>query len=298
MPPPSKFVGQFKVDEQYIHLLKDIENNGHEHVDRTGVGRKSVYGRQMRFDLTDGKLALLNTKQVYTKTAIKELLWFISGSTNIQSLQKENCHIWDEWATENGEIGPMYGYTWRHIGKDGVDQFSELIKNLKDYPYSSRHIVSAWIPSLIGYENVTPQQNVTRGYGALAPCHCMFQCFVTEQEGSQHLSLCLYLRSADVPVGTPFNIFQYSVLVHLLAREVGMQASELIVNFGDAHIYSNQHDGVAEQINRYTQSQDLNCPQPWIDIQSEADIFHLQHNDIIIQDYKPLGKIDFGDIAV
>lgn len=219
---------------QYLNLLQDVLTHGVEREDRTGTGTIGVFGRQARFDLQSG-FPLLTTKKLHLRSIIHELLWFLSGSTNIQYLKENGVSIWDEWADENGELGPVYGHQWRSWN-GSVDQISELIKNLKENPFSRRHIVSAW--------NVSEVDKM-----ALPPCHCLFQFFV--EPGEPHkLSLQLYQRSCDLFLGVPFNIASYALLLMMVAQVCGYEAKEFIHTYGDLHIYTNHIDQAKLQLTR------------------------------------------------
>lgn len=310
---------------QYLELLQDIIDNGYEHEDRTGIGRISIIGRQLRFDLSKG-FPLVTTRKIYSKALIEEMLWFIRGSVNVRELQEKNVRIWDHWTLEKhhiesfkekhmgftkvfeargneticdilgdigkaqeGTIGPMYGYIWRN-SSTGIDQLTQLIDNLKNRPYSSRHVVSAWMPELIPDETLTPQENIIMGKGALAPCHMMFQCFVTKSKDSEKpkLSLLMYQRSTDCPIGMPYNIAQYSLLTHLLAHECNYDVGEFIWSGGDVHIYKSQLELVKEQLKREPQ------PLPKLVLNPNIkSIFDFTAEDISIIDYNPLEKIDY-----
>mgnify|MGYP005678502685 FL=1 len=210
--------------KQYLDLLDHVLKEGNDKGDRTGTGTKSVFGWQMRFNLNDG-LPLLTTKKLYLNAIIHELLWFIKGDTNISYLKEHNVKIWNEWADENGDLGPVYGKQWRSWETpDGrnLDQLDNVINQIKNNPDSRRMIVSAWNPSDIGSM-------------ALPPCHCLFQFYVSENK----LSCQLYQRSADIFLGVPFNIASYSILTHMIANVCGLELGDFIHTLGDAHIYQN-----------------------------------------------------------
>lgn len=220
---------------QYLDLLKHILDHGVEKSDRTGTGTRSVFGYQMRFDLSDG-FPMLTTKKLHLKSIIHELLWFLTGDTNIAYLRQHGVKIWDEWADEHGDLGPVYGHQWRFWPTpDGssIDQISALIDNIKTDPDSRRHIVSAW--------NVADVQHM-----ALPPCHALFQFYV----GGGRLSCQLYQRSADVFLGVPFNIASYALLTMMVARVTGYEPGEFIHTFGDVHLYTNHFDQADEQLSR------------------------------------------------
>ncbi len=225
--------------ESYHKLLKDILAYGKERGDRTGTGTLGIFGYQFRHDLSKG-FPLLTTKKVHFKSIVVELLWFLRGDTNIKFLHDHGVTIWDEWADANGDLGPVYGYQWRHWPKfdyNGIkleiDQITNLIADLKAKPESRRHIVSAWNPVDV------PKM-------ALPPCHTLWQCYVSEGK----LSLSLYARSIDSFLGLPFNIASYALLLSILAKECDYEPGELVISFGDLHIYSNHMDQVKEQLSR------------------------------------------------
>jgi thymidylate synthase len=229
--------------KQYLELLQDLLDNADDKDDRTGTGTISKFGHQMRFDLTQG-FPLLTTKRVHFKSILHELLWFISGDTNIQYLQDNGVRIWDEWADENGELGPVYGRMWRDFPMHkregdtlilGFDQLHTVIEQIKNNPTSRRHIVTAWHPGYIEE-------------ASLPPCHCLFQFYVNEGK----LSCQLYQRSADVFLGVPFNIASYALLTMMIAQVCDLEAYEFVHTFGDVHIYKNHIDQVNLQLSRET----------------------------------------------
>jgi thymidylate synthase len=207
--------------KQYIDLLKDVLANGQLRDDRTGVSTLGVFGRQVRFDLNEG-FPLVTVKRTHFPSIIKELLWILRGETNIDWLQAQGCTIWDEWADEDGELGPVYGHQWRNWDFE-VDQIAKLIYALKTEPFSRRHIVTAWNPCDV------PE-------AALPPCHVLFQFYV---DNDRHLSCHMYQRSADLFLGVPFNIASYALLTHMIAKVCGFKVGELVISFGDLHLYSN-----------------------------------------------------------
>jgi thymidylate synthase len=224
------------IDDQYERLLEDVLLNGSSRQDRTGVGTRSVFGRQLRYDLSAG-FPRITTKFVPMKPVKAELLWFLHGEQNINRLRLLDVHIWDDWADENDSVGPLYGAQWRSwIDNDGVaiDQIQRLIRGLKEDPHSRRHLVSAW--------NVGDLPRM-----ALAPCHAFFQCYVGE---GGRLSLQVYQRSADLFLGVPFNIASYALLTHMLAQQTDLKVGDLIWTGGDCHIYDNHVDQVKEQLER------------------------------------------------
>ena len=257
------------MEEQYLDLLRDILANGVEKRDRTGTGTKSVFGRQMRFDLARG-FPLLTTKKVHTKSIVHELLWFIAGSTNVRELQKNGVTIWDEWAREDGELGPVYGRQWRSwptADGSSVDQLRQVIDGLKRDPDSRRHIVSAWNVGEI------PQM-------ALPPCHVLFQFYVAEGR----LSCQLYQRSADVFLGVPFNIASYALLTHMVAQVAGLRPGEFIHTLGDAHLYLNHLDQARLQLSRTPRAPPRLELEPSV---TDIDAFRYEHVKIVGYDPHP-----------
>lgn len=363
--------------QQHLDLMRKILEKGHDHSDRTGVGRRSLFGEQIRFNLEDG-FPLTTTRHINTRAIIEELLWFISGSSDNTELREKNVGIWSKWTvtsenveeflqkyneqihgadknigsseeaetylrTKVGSVGHMYGEAWRNVPNlmahalwpnqnlddvaedklakvteewnalgifltnnpslldtqqvptkeeffqtklyENVDQLNDLLINLRDRPYSSRHVVSAWIPQWIPFETLSPAENVLLEKGALAPCHTLFQCFVTPPQGNPDtalpkLSMQLYLRSSDVPVGLSFNIAQYAILLTMIAQVSQMEPYELIITFGDCHIYLDQIELVKEQLIR----QPLPLPTLWVD-PMQTSLYGFDRNQIIINNY-------------
>jgi thymidylate synthase len=263
--------------QNYHDLLRHILANGTQKGDRTGTGTLSCFGYQMRFDLQAG-FPLLTTKKVHLKSIIHELLWFLSGDTNIAYLKANNVRIWDEWADENGDLGPVYGYQWRHWqGKDGaqIDQIAQLVAQLKQNPNSRRHIVTAWNPADVDDM-------------ALPPCHAFWQLYVADCK----LSCQLYQRSADVFLGVPFNIASYALLTMLLAQVSGLQYGEFVHTFGDVHIYNNH----IEQVNLQLQREPRTLPTLQIN-PDVTDIFKFQYSDFTLVGYDPHPAIK-GEVSV
>ncbi len=266
----------------YLDLLRDLLAHGQDRDDRTGVGTRSVFGRQLRFDLSLG-FPLLTTKRVHFKSVVVELLWFLDGSTNNRWLNERGVTIWDEWAAPDGELGPVYGAQWRHWpienGKS-LDQLSDLVMALRADPDSRRHLVSAWNPALLPCPGVSPKDNAANGRMALAPCHCLFQCYVDRGR----LSLQLYQRSADLFLGVPFNIASYALLTHLLAQQCDLEPGELVHTFGDLHLYRNHltQDIVHEQLRRAPR------PLPQLKIKRRPpSLFDYQLEDFDLIGYDP-----------
>ena len=263
--------------KQYQDLLQHIVDHGVLKEDRTGTGTKSVFGYQMRFDLSDG-FPCVTTKKLHLRSIIIELLWFLNGDTNIKYLKENNVRIWDEWADENGDLGPVYGHQWRSWpdGKGGtIDQISKLVHNIKNNPDSRRLLVSAW--------NVADVDNM-----ALPPCHTMFQFYVANGK----LSCQLYQRSADTFLGVPFNIASYALLTMMLAQVCDLEPGEFIHTFGDAHIYSNQMEQVELQLSRDPR------PLPTMKINPDVkDIFAFSYEDFELVNYDPHPHIK-GAVAV
>jgi len=263
--------------KQYLELLNHILKDGTDKSDRTGTGTRSTFGYQMRFDLAEG-FPLLTTKKLHLKSIIHELLWFLKGDTNIAYLQENGVRIWNEWADENGDLGHIYGYQWRHWpdGAGGsIDQIAEAIETIKNNPDSRRIIVSAW--------NVAEIPEM-----ALPPCHAFFQFYVADGR----LSLQLYQRSADCFLGVPFNIASYSLLLMMVAQVTGLKAGDFIHTLGDAHIYSNHFAQVQEQLGR----EPRNLPKMIINPEVK-DIFSFKYSDFTLEDYNPHPHIK-GTVAV
>src|SRR5690554_4238357 len=253
--------------KQYLDLMRHVRDHGVDKSDRTGTGTRSVFGHQMRFDLNAG-FPLVTTKKCHLKSIIHELLWFLQGDTNIKYLQDNGVRIWDEWADENGDLGPVYGYQWRNWpapNGESIDQISKLIENIKTNPYSRRHIVSAWNPALVDDM-------------ALPPCHSLFQFYVADGK----LSCQLYQRSADTFLGVPFNIASYALLTLMVAQVCGLKPGDFVHSFGDAHIYSNHFEQVKEQLSRSPRH------LPQMKINSEVkDIFNFKFEDFEVVNYEP-----------
>ena len=234
----------------YLQLLQDILDKGCRKEDRTGTGTISLFGYQMRFDLAQG-FPCVTTKKLHLRSIIHELLWFLKGETNVAYLQKNGVSIWNEWADDDGNLGPVYGAQWRDwLAPDGrhIDQMSLLLDDLKNRPDSRRHIISAWNPAVLPDESRSPQDNVRAGLQALPPCHMMFQFHVANGK----LSCQMYQRSADVFLGVPFNIASYALLTMMIAQVVGLEPGDFIFSLGDVHIYLNHLEQVKTQLSRDT----------------------------------------------
>ena len=262
-PAPSVIVAH--PETAYLDLLADVLANGVRRDDRTGTGTLGVFGRQVRFDLTQG-FPLLTTKKLHFKSVALELLWFLRGDTNVRWLQDRGVRIWDEWADADGELGPVYGKQWRSwAAPDGrsIDQIARLVQGLRANPYSRRHVVSAWNPAEVDDM-------------ALPPCHCLFQFFVAEDK----LSCQLYQRSADLFLGVPFNIASYALLTHMVAQVTGLQVGEFVHTFGDAHLYLNHVEQAQLQLTRTP------LPFPSLRLAPKTDLFAFDDADIALQDYQ------------
>lgn len=265
--------------QQYLALLQQVLNHGCKKSDRTGVGTLSVFGHQMRFDLGLG-FPLVTTKKLHLKAILHELLWFLRGDTNIRYLQEHGVSIWDEWATENGDLGPIYGAQWRAWkSPDGttLDQIQILLENIKKKPHSRRHIVSAWNPTDLPDETLKPQDNVQQGRMALAPCHTFFQFNVADNR----LSCMLTQRSADCFLGVPYNIASYALLTHMVAQQCDLEVGELIWSGGDVHIYLNHLEHVRTQLAR----QPYVLPQLQLKRKPES-IFEYAYEDFELLNYR------------
>jgi thymidylate synthase len=229
----------------YLELLQHIKESGVQKGDRTGTGTKSVFGHQMRFDLQKG-FPMVTTKKLHLKSIIYELLWFIKGDTNTKYLSENGVRIWNEWANEDGELGPVYGAQWRNWNGDGIDQLMNVINQIKTNPNSRRLMVSAWNPSVMPDTNVSFEENVANGKAALPPCHAFFQFYVADGK----LSCQLYQRSADVFLGVPFNIGSYALLTMMVAQVCDLEYGEFIHSFGDVHLYNNHFEQADLQLTR------------------------------------------------
>lgn len=273
--------------KQYHDLLKHVLQQGTLKADRTGTGTLSVFGYQMRFDLTEG-FPLVTTKKIHVKSVIHELLWFLKGDTNIEYLKENGVRIWNDWADENGNLGPVYGHQWRNWNSEDIDQIKQLLHTLKTNPYSRRMLVAAWNPSVLPDTSKSFAQNVAEGKAALPPCHAFFQFYVADGK----LSCQLYQRSADIFLGVPFNIASYALLTLMIAQVCGLQPGEFIHTFGDAHIYNNHLEQIHLQLSREPR------PLPSMTLNPEvSDIFDFSFEDFTLENYDPHPHIK-GVVAV
>ena len=253
--------------QAYLDLLSHILQEGTDKGDRTGTGTRSVFGHQMRFNLNAG-FPMVTTKKLHIKSIFHELLWFLKGDTNIKYLQKHGVRIWDEWADENGELGPVYGYQWRSWPTPSggqVDQITQLVDRLKNNPNSRRHIVTAWNPADVDKM-------------ALPPCHCLFQFYVADGK----LSCQLYQRSADVFLGVPFNIASYALLTHMVAQVCDLEVGDFVHTFGDAHLYNNHIEQAKLQLTRQPKALPRLVLNPTV-----KDLFAFTYEHIQVVDYDP-----------
>lgn len=265
--------------KQYLDLLEKILNEGKQKGDRTGSGTLSIFGHQMRFDLQEG-FPLVTTKKVHLKSIIHELLWFLNGDTNIAYLNENGVTIWDEWANEQGELGPVYGYQWRSWPTEGgahIDQIATVIKQLKETPNSRRMIVSAWNVADLPDESVSPQQNVAEGKMALAACHTLFQFYVADGK----LSCQLYQRSCDTFLGLPFNIASYALMTHMVAQQTDLEVGDFVWTGGDVHLYLNHLEQAKLQLSR----QPYNLARLHI-TRRPPSIFDYRYEDFDVQEYQ------------
>lgn len=273
--------------KQYLDLIKHVAENGTEKHDRTGTGTKSVFGHQMRFDLSEG-FPMVTTKKLHLKSIIHELLWFLNGDTNIKYLQENGVRIWNDWANKEGDLGPVYGHQWRNWNNEEIDQISEIVQTLKTNPDSRRMLVSAWNPSVMPNTSESFDTNVANGKAALPPCHAFFQFYVAEGK----LSCQLYQRSADIFLGVPFNIASYALLTMMMAQVCGYEAGDFVHTFGDAHIYSNHMEQIELQLSRDPK------PLPKMLLNPDVkDIFGFKFDDFTLIDYNPHPHIK-GAVAI
>jgi len=264
----------------YLNLLEHVLENGTLKSDRTGTGTRSIFGHQLRFDLQAG-FPLLTTKKVFLKAIIHELLWFLKGESNIAYLKENKVRIWDEWATEEGELGPVYGVQWRSwplSNGEQLDQIAEVIHQIKTKPNSRRLIVSAWNPDVLPDTAYSPKENAAMGRQALPPCHTMFQFHVADGK----LSCQLYQRSADLFLGVPFNIASYALLTMMVAQVCGLKPGDFVHTFGDAHIYNNHLEQVKLQLSREPRA------LPSMQLNPEVkSIFDFKYEDFTLENYNP-----------
>ena len=260
----------------YLDLLQHIKDKGIQKGDRTGTGTKSVFGYQMRFDLQEG-FPMVTTKKLHLKSIIYELLWFIKGDTNTNYLSENGVRIWNEWANENGDLGPVYGAQWRNWNGDGIDQLLNVIEQIKTNPNSRRLMVSAWNPSVMPDTSVSFEENIANGKAALPPCHAFFQFYVTEGK----LSCQLYQRSADVFLGVPFNIGSYALLTMMVAQVCDLEYGDFIHSFGDVHLYNNHFEQADLQLSREPK------PLPKMKMNPEIkNILDFKFEDFELVDYE------------
>jgi thymidylate synthase len=273
--------------KQYLDLVNHVLKSGNEKSDRTGTGTKSVFGYQMRFDLSEG-FPMVTTKKLHLKSIVYELLWFLKGDTNIKYLNENGVKIWDEWADSNGDLGPVYGFQWRNWNNNGIDQIVDVIESLKSNPNSRRMLVTAWNPGVLPNTNKSFEENVANGKAALPPCHAFFQFYVHNNK----LSCQLYQRSADIFLGVPFNIASYALLTEMIAHVCGYESGDFIHTFGDAHIYNNHIDQLNLQSSRKIRK------LPILKIKRKvSDIFDFKFEDFEILNYNPHPHIK-GKVAI
>ncbi|HPE56893.1 MAG TPA: thymidylate synthase [Bacteroidales bacterium] len=273
--------------KQYLDLLQHVLDHGVEKSDRTGTGTISVFGYQMRFDLAQG-FPVLTTKKLHLRSIIHELLWFLQGDTNIKYLKENKVSIWNEWADENGDLGPVYGAQWRNWNGDGIDQISEVLHLIKTNPDSRRMLVAAWNPSVLPLSGKTFAENVAAGRAALPPCHAFFQFYVANGK----LSCQMYQRSCDIFLGVPFNIASYALLTMMMAQVAGLEPGEFVHTLGDAHIYLNHVDQCKLQLSR----DPYQLPQMKINPEVK-DIFGFKFEDFELLGYQSHPHIK-GEISV
>ncbi|MGM0677647.1 thymidylate synthase [Ectothiorhodospira marina] len=263
----------------YLDLLEYLLNHGTEKTDRTGTGTRSLFGHQMRFNLEEG-FPLITTKKLHLRSIIHELLWFLRGDTRIDYLREHGVRIWDEWATEEGDLGPIYGAQWRAWPTPGghhVDQLSEVLEQIRTRPDSRRLIVNAWNVADLPDEGTSPQDNARANRMALAPCHCLFQFYVADGR----LSCQLYQRSADIFLGVPFNIASYALLTHMVAQVTGLKPGDFIHTFGDVHLYLNHLEQAREQLTRAP------YPRPRLVLNPQVtSLFDFRYEDITLDGYQ------------
>ena len=262
---------------QYLDLLDHVLKNGEQKGDRTGTGTISTFGHQMRFDLSDG-FPMLTTKKLHLRSIIHELLWFIQGDTNTEYLRENGVRIWDEWADENGDLGPVYGHQWRNWNSEGIDQLQNAIDQIKSNPNSRRIIISAWNPSVLPDTSLSFSENVANAKAALPPCHAFFQFYVSNGK----LSCQLYQRSADTFLGVPFNIASYALLTMMVAQVCELQPGDFVHTFGDVHLYNNHIDQAELQLTR----EPLKLPKMVLNPDVKS-IYDFRYDDFQLVDYNP-----------
>ncbi|MEO2080332.1 MAG: thymidylate synthase [Leeuwenhoekiella sp.] len=282
--------------QQYHDLVKHILNNGAQKGDRTGTGTLSVFGYQMRFDLSEG-FPMVTTKKLHLKSIIYELLWFLKGDTNIEYLKENGVRIWNEWADEDGNLGPVYGHQWRNWNSEEIDQIKEVIESLKNNPNSRRMLVSAWNPSVMPDTSKSFAENVANGKAALPPCHAFFQFYVAPgdpeaEDKRPKLSCQLYQRSADVFLGVPFNIASYALFTMMIAQVCDYAPGDFIHTFGDAHIYNNHIEQLNLQLTREIRKLPTMTLNPEV-----KDIFSFSFDDFKLENYDPHPHIK-GKVAI
>ena len=273
--------------KQYLDLVNHVLEHGNEKGDRTGTGTKSVFGYQMRFDLSEG-FPMVTTKKLHLKSIVYELLWFLKGDTNTKYLTENGVRIWNEWADENGDLGPVYGHQWRNWNSDDIDQIKSIIETLKTNPDSRRMLVSAWNPSVLPDTSKSFSENVADGKAALPPCHAFFQFYVHKGK----LSCQLYQRSADIFLGVPFNIASYALFTMMMAQVCGYEAGDFVHTFGYAHIYNNHIEQLELQRSRDPR------PLPKMVLNPDvSNIFDFTFEDFTLVDYDPHPHIK-GKVAI
>jgi len=273
--------------KQYLDLLEKVTKTGVQKTDRTGTGTISIFGPQLRFDLAEG-FPMLTTKKLHLKSIIYELLWFLKGDTNIKYLNENGVRIWNEWADNKGDLGPVYGSQWRNWNGDGIDQIKIVVDQIKNNPDSRRMIVAAWNPSVLPQSGMTFSENVAAGNAALPPCHAWFQFYVADGK----LSCQMYQRSADIFLGVPFNIASYALLNLMMAQVTGLEPGEFVLTFGDAHIYLNHLEQVKLQLSRSPRNLPVMQLNPLV-----KDIFAFDFTDFTLTDYDPHPHIK-GKISI
>ena len=273
--------------KQYLDLLHKVLDEGVKKTDRTGTGTISYFGPQLRFDLSEG-FPLLTTKKLHLRSIIYELLWFLKGDTNIGYLNNNGVRIWNDWADEKGNLGPIYGAQWRNWNNENIDQIKGVIDQIKNNPDSRRMLVAAWNPSVLPVSGKSFSENVAMGNAALPPCHAWFQFYVAEGK----LSLQMYQRSADIFLGVPFNIASYALLNLMIAQVTDLQPGEFVHTLGDAHIYLNHIDQVNMQLTRKPRNLPVMKINPDIN-----DIFKFEYADFKLEGYDPYPHIK-GEISV